>query len=345
MKRQPKISVIVPVYNSEKYLAATLETILNQNFQDFELLLIDDGSTDESGAICDEYEKKDRRIIVIHQENAGICAARNRGLQEAEGIYITFCDNDDIYLSGLLKDNYELAEQYNADVVRFSRCCMVYKNNQKISEEKTEFSDGVFSSDMFAENFDEINKAGEGVWAGMYRRDFLERHQIKFDEKMRFGYEDFHFITQIYLNSPTVVLNSKTYYCWIMRYEHSTSGKMNINNIESLLEGLVLKERMIDSLQIEQYFPDLWVSELARKIYSVVRYVSPVKIKMKLSERISILKYFRKGVVFERNISKNSMRMLYNKSKADWLVYVLFEKRLLLLLYFLVTMKQRMSEK
>ena len=95
----PKISVIVPVYNTEKYLHRCVDSILAQTFTDFELLLIDDGSTDSSGAICDEYAQKDSRVRVFHKENGGASSARNLGLDNATGEWITFCDSDDFVYS------------------------------------------------------------------------------------------------------------------------------------------------------------------------------------------------------------------------------------------------------
>lgn len=94
-KITPLLSIIVPVYNVEQYLPRCIDSILEQTFQDFELILVDDGSKDKSGEICDEYAKKDNRIIVIHQENKGVNAARNAGLDIATGSYITFVDSDD----------------------------------------------------------------------------------------------------------------------------------------------------------------------------------------------------------------------------------------------------------
>ena len=103
----PIISVIVPVYNVEQYLPHCIDSILTQTFTDFEVLLIDDGSTDNSGRICDEYAKKDNRIRVFHKENGGVSSARNVGLDNAEGEFLGFVDGDDIlspvYLMILLK--------------------------------------------------------------------------------------------------------------------------------------------------------------------------------------------------------------------------------------------------
>ena len=89
------ISMIMPVYNSEDYLASAIQCVLNQTMKDFELILVDDGSTDKSGEICDSFAKRDSRIVVIHQKNGGICRARNKGLEAANGEYVAFMDNDD----------------------------------------------------------------------------------------------------------------------------------------------------------------------------------------------------------------------------------------------------------
>lgn len=102
-----KVSIVVPIYNTAKYLPACLDSILAQTHQDLEIILIDDGSTDESGQIADTYAKKDKRIKVIHQKNAGQSSARNRGIKEAKGEYIGFVDSDDLiepeFVSSLLK--------------------------------------------------------------------------------------------------------------------------------------------------------------------------------------------------------------------------------------------------
>ena len=101
------ISIIIPVYNVETYISNCIESILNQTFKDFELLLIDDGSIDESGRLCDNYKKKDSRINVIHTKNQGVSKSRNLGIKKAKGKYIMFCDSDDYV------DKYWCEKLYN----------------------------------------------------------------------------------------------------------------------------------------------------------------------------------------------------------------------------------------
>lgn len=110
------ISVIVPIYNMEKYLARCLDSIVNQTYKDLEIILVDDGSTDNSRKICDEYAKKDKRIKVIHKSNQGVSAARNDGIDIAGGEYYAFVDSDDYVSSKMFERLYSNAVRYNADI-------------------------------------------------------------------------------------------------------------------------------------------------------------------------------------------------------------------------------------
>lgn len=107
------VSMIVPVYQVEKYIAQCIESVLNQTFQNFELILVDDGSKDQSGIICDSYAAKDDRIIVLHTKNRGAAAARNTGLDHASGRYITFLDGDDYLAENMIARLYEVIEYLN----------------------------------------------------------------------------------------------------------------------------------------------------------------------------------------------------------------------------------------
>ena len=111
-----KISIIVPVYNVERYLGKCINSILNQTFADFELILVDDGSTDRSGYICDDYKKKDNRIKVIHKENGGLSSARNAGLDIAKEKYIGFVDSDDFINKNMYEFLYKDIKVNNSDI-------------------------------------------------------------------------------------------------------------------------------------------------------------------------------------------------------------------------------------
>ena len=143
----PKLSVIVPVYNTEKYLRECIDSILAQTFTDFELILVDDGSTDTSGSICDEYVQKDDRIVVTHQKNAGVTAARKRGVNMASGEYVTFVDSDD-WIDG---DMYRiLFAQEPADILICNMYCVT---DDDVSELRFGIPSGYYDKKRLNEAF------------------------------------------------------------------------------------------------------------------------------------------------------------------------------------------------
>jgi len=126
------ISVIVPVYNVEKYLKQCIESIIHQTYQNLEIILVDDGSPDNCGVICDEYAKQDKRIKVIHQENGGLSSARNAGLDIATGEYISFIDSDDYIAANFMEYLYQICIHYHVDI---AECDFLrFNNNIKINE-------------------------------------------------------------------------------------------------------------------------------------------------------------------------------------------------------------------
>lgn len=115
-KENHLISVIIPVYNVENYLERCLDSVLNQSYENLEVILVDDGSTDNSGSICDEFATKDTRIKVIHKENGGLSSARNKGLEDMTGSYLTFIDSDDVIHKDMIKNMYSVSLDNNAQI-------------------------------------------------------------------------------------------------------------------------------------------------------------------------------------------------------------------------------------
>lgn len=227
-----KISIIMPAYNSADYISTAIENIKNQTYRNFELIIVDDGSIDETGTLCEEYSKKDSRILLFHQQNKGVCSARNLGLAKATGDYITFCDNDDSFEKNLLKDNIELAIRYDADIVRWNFTTYIDNNRGKVRDYKNRI---ILCNKDIARFYSEIRQTNDAVWNGMYKRDFLSDHNIIFNEFMKYGGEDLNFSLQLLHHSPKIVLNSESYYNWYLRNDHSTSGRRCINFCDSML--------------------------------------------------------------------------------------------------------------
>lgn len=145
MNTNKKISIIIPVYNVEKYLDRCIKSVINQTYKNLEIILIDDGSSDKSGDICDKYSKIDSRIISIHQENMGLSGARNTGLDVATGAFVGFVDSDDWIAPNMYELLINTAEQYNTDIVS-SKYVLVTNENEYINN-KNSLSIEVYNDD------------------------------------------------------------------------------------------------------------------------------------------------------------------------------------------------------
>ena len=173
----PEISVIVPVYKVEKYLDRCIESIVNQTYPDFELILVDDGSPDGSPILCDKWAEKDSRVHVIHKKNGGASSARNAGLKIAKGNWIAFADSDDWLDRTALKTLYDLANQYNVPmaiggmrvVQKYTDASIVMKQNAKV------LSNADLMSRFFRLNGEPDTHS---VWGAIIRRDILEDYSF-----------------------------------------------------------------------------------------------------------------------------------------------------------------------
>lgn len=234
---KPVISIIMPVYNSENYLAEAIKSIQNQTFNQFELILVNDGSTDRSGEICDQFSKKDSRIHVVHKENGGICAARNTGISHAVGDFVGFMDNDDYYNPNLLHENYKLLMKHKADWIKFGKIEVLVQNGKKLTEKKTRFEDGIYGEKQILKELLTLrsNDVMTFVWDSLFRRSILIDNNLFFDEKFKMGNEDIDFCEQYAEFSNKLVVNSKHYYTHYTRLGISTSSKYSEEKIKSYM--------------------------------------------------------------------------------------------------------------
>ena len=231
-----EVSMIVPVYQVEKYIAQCIESVLNQTFKDFELILIDDGSKDQSGSICDLYAAKDDRILVIHTENRGAAAARNVGLDHASGRYITFLDGDDYLDEHMIARMYEEIEHSEYDMV-------VCDFLNLLPDEEDNFIVHLQEETVNGRNVLEHlkNERNYGlwtiVWNKIYKREVLEN--LRFPDGKYF--EDEFFSNQLYLFSNQIhVIPDVLCYHRVL-----ASSTMNTQKIENYLDLLdALQERL-----------------------------------------------------------------------------------------------------
>ena len=175
------ISIVVPVYNVEKYLGTCVESILKQTYSNIEVILVDDGSTDCSGKMCDHYMGQDERIKVIHKKNGGLSDARNKGIIQAEGEYITFIDSDDVVSSDYVEYLYNILEENDGDI---AICNPVHcYPNEKIVFEQETFKRVYKAEDAIVEMLYQKSFL-VAAWGKLYKKDYFE--EIEFPKGMLF---------------------------------------------------------------------------------------------------------------------------------------------------------------
>lgn len=237
MDRQecPFLSIIIPVYNVERYLAECLESLKNQSFSDFEVILIDDGSPDKCGEICDRFAEHDQRFAVIHQINSGVCAARNNGLSRARGEWVLFVDSDDILPADTCQIYYDLAQETQADIL--------WGYGQLLQDNK------LIDNRIFAENFhitekkkidqfvrlmldwktSPVKRIGGNInvcWNRAMRRRMLIDNHILFNGDVGHMSEDMLFNLYVFYHAQSVAYVDRCVYRYRMVRESAANSLM-----------------------------------------------------------------------------------------------------------------------
>ncbi|HDR4437495.1 glycosyl transferase [Bacillus thuringiensis serovar brasilensis] len=247
------ISLIIPVYNAEKFLPRCLDSVKNQTYNDLEIILVNDGSTDNSGLICDEYAKKDKRFTVIHKENGGVSSARNVGLNVASGKYIGFVDPDDWIETTMFEKLYQLIEKNKADIVT---CGYIRETVDGIILNKDIESDIKILNQKEALNTI-INPNGfRGfLWNKLFSVDVLNKDfKIYFDENIHFC-EDLLFCCQAILNSRNMVYDSTPYYHYIIHSNNASQSRFSPKKLTALkaLINVINLLKTKEEIKIEEY--------------------------------------------------------------------------------------------
>ena len=319
------ISVIVPVYNIEKYLRRSINSIINQTYSNLEIILVDDGSTDESGKICDEYANIDSRIKVIHKKNGGQASAINLGLDIAKGDYIGFSDPDDYINKNFYKNLYILAEKYDTDITECSMIKVkeeediekVYIEEFEVDEnEKVELFDGIgglrklFGED-FADYLETIVKVNK-----IYKKEIF--NDIRFSE-VRI-YEEWGTMYKLYCNTKKNLKLHKVQYVYVQRKTSTVNRPFSEERL-LMLDGIEYCIKLDKKINQEDLILDCY-----RKYFeTVIRFLDMIKaentinreyLKEKLVELFDSKYNEAIKIVEERN--KNEYRKKFEKLRIKF---------------------------
>ena len=235
MENNEVISIIVPVYKVEDYIRRCIDSLLTQTYMNTQIILVDDGSPDMCGRICDEYAATDTRIQVIHKENGGLSDARNAGLLAAKGEYIAFVDSDDWVAPDYLERMYEALCKQNADICE----CSVQRTSDEVLSVKTaDASEKVFGTESALAELIQDGVFRQHVWNKLYKKEIIDTYNICMDESLQWC-EDFVFNLEYVLHADTIAALPVPVYYYV-----KTEGSLVAKNL-SLTKIVQMKSILI----------------------------------------------------------------------------------------------------
>ncbi|MDP9956828.1 glycosyltransferase involved in cell wall biosynthesis [Epilithonimonas hungarica] len=241
------ISIVVPIYNVQKYLARCIESLINQSFREFEIILVDDGSPDDSILICEKYAKIDDRITIIRQKNKGLSGARNTGINYAKGDYICFIDSDDKVEPDMIENYYSIIQKFNPDII-VTNIYQYLKGNNELFELRNNLQyNKLLEEDEIMYGFIKPFYGGEigiipAAWNKCYKKSFIQENHLRFDESLKRS-EDYWFNFYAFQKAKSVYPINKSFY-----HYYSNEGSM----IRSFREGqfeqfLINRNKLIEA--------------------------------------------------------------------------------------------------
>ena len=289
----PEVSIIVPVYNSGKYISRCIDSIVSQTFTNFECILIDDGSTDNSLLICERYHQSDVRIVVIHQDNSGLSATRNKGTELARGKYLCYVDSDDYIQNNMCEILIDAVHRSEADVV----CCGYAENNKLRTLCEDDF---IFTNCSIIEivHYLEMRQAFGVVWNKLYKKSILDIHSIKFPLGAKFG-EDMIFNLQYFKHIKKAYISSN----YIYNYLHDNKNSLAKEKV-TLAECHFRFENVSNLfMQVDNNMKSLFCAELLAKDF---KYTIALLLRL----------YSDNKVAKEREIVINRLKNFYVENEA-----------------------------
>ncbi len=306
MSKQAKVSILVPIYNVEKYLHECIDSILNQTLQDIEIILINDGSTDNSPAICEEYAKKDKRVKIINKANSGYGHSMNMGLDTASGEYIGIVESDDYIRPDMYEKQYKLAKELNLDLLK-ADFRKFYGDEDERTFEYTpvaapQFYNRVLKASDDVTVFKQTNNV---IWTGLYNTRFLKENNIRFNETPGASYQDNGFFFQTYALAQRMYFINEDFYQ--LRRDNPNSSVKSKAKVFCMCDEYAFIRRFIDQNNLQKFIG----------IYYVLMYLNYMFTYYRVADEFKpmFLERFREDFLFGQK-NKELDKTLF--SKKEW---------------------------
>lgn len=281
-----KVSVVIPVYKVENYIKKCVDSIINQTYENIEIILVDDGGNDNCPKICDEYAKKDQRIKVIHKENGGLSDARNEGIKNSTGDYIMFVDSDDWVDTKIIEHLVKIKEKYNADIAICNRFYAYEDGSNKLKYDDTNKILKMNSDEALIE-LCSFNNFDMSAWAKLYNNNLFDN--IKFPVGKLC--EDYYIMYQLFDLCQGVVYSSKPLYYYLQR-----KGSITKNNKKILMDYI--------------YASNLQTEFICKNKKSLIKYV-------KTSNMLSYMTVYNQCLDNGNKISGNQLKEFRKNVKSN----------------------------
>ncbi len=330
----PLVSVIIPVYNSRKFVGNTIDTILTQSFTDFEIIIVDDGSTDGSSEFLDEYAERDNRIFVHHVKNGGPSKARNIALDNARGEWVQFVDSDDLLEKDMMEQLFKNSR--NNELV-ISGVLDKDLDTGKVKSRKLPYAELSNKQEIgnYLIGMDISSKriCLNYLWNKWFRRSIIDESNLRFDETIRLG-EDFIFISKYFKNISRLVIVDGAYYNYCYHGTNSLTGRFDVNELQRrdvMYEAF--KELLENYNVLEKGQNILKLTEGMHLIKGLSKIGLP-SCKLKKSEKLEYIKMFLNSPYKERMVYyldsfsgvKNVIRKIVIKNNMSNLIYYMYRK-------------------
>ncbi len=332
------VSVVVPVYNVEQYLDRCVNSIVSQTYSRLEIILVDDGSSDNSPRMCDSWAKKDGRIKVVHKENAGAGFARNTGLENAEGDYILFVDSDDYLDVTTVEKCVADAEKNGSDVVMFGRNNVFPDgkiNKKSLENRETYFEKEKILNDVFPGLFTYARGMGVSVWGKMFDLSIIKSNNIRFKSEREIISEDAFFLLELfnYINTLSIIPENLYFY---YKNDNSFSRKYKKDHQKLNDNFLIQSKTVCENLNYPEKILDYLMARY--HTYSLVGMKQIFMSGLPKSEKKKELESVYKNEVLRKTLTGNAIGLAIPQSRIFWNLY---KMRLYKLCSFLLWYKSK----